>query len=125
MLLNKKLGNLLVIHEFVAGLNQLADVAYRNGNDFFGGGKAGENLAHAIFAQRSHSEFTGALSQHQSRAALVDHMTDFIVDHKNFEYAHAALVTDLAALLASNRFHYLGIVKLPGFNAQRTQFRLT
>src|SRR6266699_1128672 len=116
MLLNKKLGNLLVIHEFVAGLNQLADVAYRNGNDFFGGGKAGENLAHASFAQRSHSEFTGAWWQHQSRAAFVDHMPAFIVDPKNFESAHAALVTDLATLLAPDRFHPLRFVELPRFN---------
>ena len=52
-------------------------------------------------------------------------MTDFIIDDKNFEYAHAALVTDLAALLAPDRFHHLRFVELSGFNAQRTQFRFT
>ena len=48
--------------------------------------------------KRAHAEFAGALPQHQSRGALVDHVADFVVDHKNLEYAHPAFVTGLAAL---------------------------
>src|SRR6266478_6659431 len=52
-------------------------------------------------------------------------MADVIVYDKNFEYAHATLVTDLAALLAPNWFHHLRFVELPRFNSQRTQLCLS
>ena len=51
-------------------------------------------------------------------------MADFIVDDKDFEYAHSALIANLSALLASDRLHDLGFADLPGFNLQRTQLRL-
>src|SRR6266545_3736966 len=51
-------------------------------------------------------------------------MADLIVDHENFEYAHSSLVTDLTALLAADRLHYLRFLELPGFDPQRAQFRL-
>ena len=48
-------------------------------------------------------------------------MARFIVDYKNFEYARSTLVTNLTALLATDRFHYLRFAELSGFNPQRTQ----
>jgi hypothetical protein len=126
MLLNEKLGNLLVIHGFAESLirQPSVHVAYGNGNDFFGSGKAAQDLAHTILAQRPHSQFPCALPQHQSGVAFVDHMAHLIVDHKNFKYAHSTLVTDLTALLASHRFHHLRFMELARLNLQCAQFRL-
>src|SRR5439155_23241583 len=68
--------------------------------------------------------YTGPQSQHHSGAQFLDPMPHLIVDRKNFKYAHSAFVTDLTALLASNRFHHLRYEELPGFNSQRPQFGL-
>jgi len=51
-------------------------------------------------------------------------MPHLIIDRKNFEYSDSAFITDLTALLASDRLHHLRFPKLPGFNSQRAQFRL-
>src|SRR5438552_16704717 len=59
-----------------------ADVTDGYGNNFFGGGHSGQNLADTVFAQGSHAEFAGALSQVQGRAALVNHVADFVIDDK-------------------------------------------
>ena len=51
-------------------------------------------------------------------------MTHLVVDRKNLEYAHSPLVTNLAALLASDWLHHLRIGELAGLDSQRAQFGL-
>ena len=64
--------------------------------------------------KRAHAEFARALAQNKSRAAFVDHVPDFVVDHENLEDAHSPLVTGVAALVAADRLHDLRFAQLPG-----------
>src|SRR5262249_51549451 len=80
-----------------------------------------QHLAHAVFAQSSHTQFAGSLAQNKSRGALVDHVAHFIVDHKNFEYAHSPFVANVTAQLAADRPHDLCIEELSGFDPKRAQ----
>src|SRR5262245_10167190 len=97
-------------------------VSDRNRNHFFGGRQAGQNFANAVFAQGAHAKLSRALAQVQSGAAFVDHVTDVIVEHENFENAHAAFVAGAATLFATLAAHDLGVAQLPRLDPQCAKF---
>ena len=93
-------------------VGQLANILERNRDHFLSGGQPTQNFAHAIFPERPHAEFTGALAQEKSGAAIVDHVAHVIVDRENFEDSHPPFVTGVAALLAAHRLHDLRFAQL-------------
>src|SRR5262249_20333317 len=82
-----------------------AQISNGHGDDFVGGSESREHLSHAILAQRSHAEFACFLPEDKSGGALVDHVAYLIIDYKNLEYSHPALVTDVATRFAADRLH--------------------
>src|SRR5436190_21616724 len=98
-----------------------AHVADSDGDDLVGRSQARQYLAHTVFAQCSHAQFAGSLPQDKRRGALVDHVAHFVVNHKNFEYAHSSFVADLAAQLAADWPHDLCVQELTRLDSKRAQ----
>src|SRR6202043_4070850 len=58
----------------------------------------------------------------QSRASFVNHVADFVVEHKDFKDAHPAFVTSAATLLATFTLHDVHVAQLTGLDSQCAHF---
>src|SRR5579862_4658493 len=97
----------------------LVGVDHRGGDDFLRRGASGQDFAHAVLAQRPHAEFPRALADLEGRSAVVDHEARLVVDDQDFENPDPALVAEVAALVAADRFHDVCVAQLAVVDAQR------
>src|SRR5947209_4701228 len=86
-----------------------AHISQRGGNDFLRGRDPGQNFTDSVLAKRAHAEFARPLPQIQGRAALVDHVADFVIENKDFENAHPSFVAGAAAFFAAFSEHHLRV----------------
>src|SRR6266403_186112 len=94
-----------------------AHVSDGDRNHFLRRSETGQHLAHAVFAQCPHAQFTGSLPEDKGRGAFVDHVAHFIVDYEILEYAHSSFVANVTTLFASNWLHYLRFRQTAGLNS--------
>src|SRR5690348_11805184 len=105
--------------------SSLVHIGNRYGNHFISRGQTGKDLAHTIFTQSAHAQFTRALPQQKHGGALADHVPDFVVDHEDLEYSHSAPVAGMPAIFAAVCLHDLCIADLRWLDPERAHFGFT
>jgi hypothetical protein len=80
--------------------------------DFLDGGEAAPDFGPAVGAQGAHALFHGALGDGGGGAAIQDERADGLVEDQEFVDPHAALVAELAAILAPGAAQEAGGVDL-------------
>ncbi len=71
-------------------------------NDLVCRGEAREDFADTVFAESSHSKFSGASAEFACGELFIDHGADFVVDIEKFEDAHTSAEAVAAAFFAAD-----------------------